>query len=174
MLLSSGTWWSQQLVGVSRSQRWALMATLTRSTRLLQRRLLLIMSVPQVTQLGRDVQASLYDVFWVPAGSHYASMSTKQGRRYAVAIQDNHGHGLGPPHLFVIRKMHIPAEIGASAPMPCSQDVQPGLSQNHPCVWELRSNLLQILEQNWKRKQGTSPAGNLERKIASWQEEMVS
>ena len=51
--------------------------------------------------MGREFASVLFDVFLAPATSPCVLAARKQGRRYAVAVEQP-GHGLGAPCLYVL------------------------------------------------------------------------
>ena len=69
------------------TEQWALMDTLLKL-------------VLQTTQLNRDLQGVLLDVFLVPTASSFVELASKQGKRYANATMVA-GHGLGPPQIYM-------------------------------------------------------------------------
>jgi hypothetical protein len=165
---------------------------------------LIIKAVLQVTQLGRDTQAALCDVFLVPAVSSFVMSAHRQGKRYAVATQGKTGHGLGPPHLFVFAALvdfvHSSAIAGSAACLTMERWKEFTLEQKQELVrlckcvrmfnqdqrkfvvifgpgqeaQAIRNDLLAALKGVWDWKQGRPPPGNMERRLGEWLKDMVS
>ena len=165
---------------------------------------LIIKAVLQVTQLGRDTQAALCDVFLVPAVSSFVLSAHRQGKRYAAATLGKAGHGLGPPHLFVFAALvdfvHKNTIAGSAACLTMERWKEYSLEQKQELVrlckcvrmfnqdqrkfvvifgpgqeaQAIRSDLLAALKGVWDWKQGRPPPGNMERRLGEWLKDMVS
>jgi hypothetical protein len=165
---------------------------------------LIVKALLQVTQLGRDTQAALCDVFLIPAVSSFVMSAHRQGKRYAAATQGKTGHGLGPPHLFVFAALvdyvHTNAIAGSAACLTMERWKEFSLEQKQELVrlckcvrmfnqdqrkfvvifgpgqeaQAIRNDLLAALKGVWDWKQGRPPPGNMERRLGEWLKDMVS
>ena len=64
---------------------------------------LVLKSILQQQQKMRDIEGVVFSVFIAPEEDEVIKAATRQGRLYSKKVEEmGKGHGLGPPHLFVM------------------------------------------------------------------------
>jgi chemotaxis protein histidine kinase CheA len=158
--------------------------------------ILIMKQMLQLTQGQRELQGALYDIITLPANSEMATVCHRQGKRYSTAVSQR-GHGLGPPHLYVMGAL-LDYLFGLNSTFKQSMDAYEALSLTGrselikicriaklfnpelkklvlmfgpgPEAQSLRKKILEELTQidRFELKCGQAPKGHMERELQEW------
>ena len=151
--------------------------------------------VLQTVQFSREFQGILFDVFLVPADTPFAALASMQGKRYALPphayvfdalvswiSQPDSATSVDTLYWKQYQTLSMDEKLELIKMCRIAKLFDPKMKKLVMCsgagpeARALRSRLLQVLKAQEGRiwKAGRPPAGNLERLLCCWVEEMVS